>query len=94
MKQVVKAILSDTRDLIALLLVVTYCVSVFLPEEFVSVETKDYFNTLMMMVLGYFFGRASSSGRKSDMENTQNSKIFTPINKTTCIKEDCIERKL
>ncbi len=87
MKQTIKAILSDTRDLIAVLLVVTYCITIFLPEHYVSLETQDYFNTLMMMVLGYFFGRATNNNVQKHQEQPRNNKD------NTCVNQECDNRK-
>lgn len=84
MRHIIKAILSDTRDVIALLIVMTWCISVYLPEYFVSDTTQKSFETIMLLVLGFFFGRAGNNGSKPQLPEIP--KQSNTCNDTTCTK--------
>lgn len=89
MKAALREIFSDTRDVIALLLVLSYCASIFLPEEIIGTQTREYFNTVILMVLGYFFGRAPKV-RTPEMPSQNNT---NPPRSLSCNDVDCINRK-
>lgn len=88
MKDTLRSILSDTRDVIALLIVITWCLSIFLPETAVSNETQKSFETIMLLVLGYFFGRAGSGQRKPP----ESPNPTRPMS-TDCFDMECKKRK-
>jgi len=46
----------NTRNIITFLLVATFCLTLPLPEYFVSDETMAQFERILFTVLGFYFG--------------------------------------
>ncbi|MDR1663981.1 MAG: hypothetical protein LBR83_03550 [Clostridiales bacterium] len=55
------------KDIIALLIVVTFCLSIFLPEYFVSDETMTQLERILCTIIGFYFGtHIAENGRERD----------------------------
>lgn len=56
------------KDIIALCIVITWCISIFLPEHFVDAETMNQFERIMLLILGFYFGRTAvkTKGKKEE----------------------------
>lgn len=44
------------QDVIAFIFVLTFCLSIFLPESFVSNTTMEQFERILGTVIGFYFG--------------------------------------
>ncbi len=51
-----KRIFSNMKDVIAAILVLAFCLSIFLPENMVSGETMQQFERILCTVVGFYFG--------------------------------------
>ncbi|MDR1668751.1 MAG: hypothetical protein LBR76_02190 [Oscillospiraceae bacterium] len=51
-----KRIFANMKDVIAVILVFAFCVSIFLPEHLVSDTTMQQFERILFMVVGFYFG--------------------------------------
>ncbi len=46
----------NVKDIVAISLAVTYCISIFLPETVVSDVTMESFERVLGTVIGFYFG--------------------------------------
>ncbi len=56
MKRIIKGIFQTSKDVIALVIIATWCVAIFLPEHLVDEVTQRSFERIIMMVIGFYFG--------------------------------------
>lgn len=88
MKRLLHNLVSDTRDLLAIIIVITWAVSIYLPEDFVGDQTQRSFEAIMMMVLGFFFG---SRQKPPTIEPPSAPPKHQP---GTCYKDGCADREV
>lgn len=62
-----KRIFSNMKDIVAVILVLAFCISIFVPEHFVSSETMQQFERILGTVLGFYFG-THIVGSNSDLQ--------------------------
>lgn len=56
----------NMKDIIALLLVSAFCISIFFPERLVSIVTMEQFERILGTVIGFYFGSHVSTLKKSN----------------------------
>ena len=44
------------KDLLALLVTITWCISIFLPEMLIDEVTQRSFERILLMIIGFYFG--------------------------------------
>lgn len=64
MKRILRSALVNSQDIIALIVVVTWCISIFLPELLVDEVTMRSFERIMLIIIGFYFG--AHRGRRND----------------------------
>lgn len=71
MAQKVRALCDEiahhAKDIIAYMVTLTWCVSIFLPETLIDEVTQRSFERIMLMILGFYFGSHRESKRQSDL---------------------------
>lgn len=45
-----------TKDIIAIMVIVTWCIAIFLPESLIDEVTQRSFERIVLLVLGFYFG--------------------------------------
>lgn len=63
MKRLIKGWCSGPKDLLAIMVVFTWCVAVFLPENLIDEVTQRSFERILLIIVSYFFGSHSRGGR-------------------------------
>ncbi len=66
MKRIWNFVYKHTKDLIALMVIFTWCVAVFLPESLIDEVTQRSFERIILMVIGFYFG--SNVNRKEELQ--------------------------
>lgn len=59
MKRIIKGIFQGPKDVIALVIIATWCIAIFLPESLIDEVTQRSFERIIMMVIGFYFGSKS-----------------------------------
>ncbi len=60
-----------TKDLIAIMIIFTWCVSVFLPDYLIDEVTMRSFERILLLVLGFYFGaKKYETKAKEDITST------------------------
>jgi hypothetical protein len=58
-------IAEHTKDVIAIMIVFTWCVSVFIPNSVIDEVTQRSFERVMLLVLGFYFGAKKYDSKPS-----------------------------
>ncbi len=57
MKNLIRHVVNEhTRDIIAIMVVGTWCIAVFLPESLIDEVTQRAFERILLLVVGFYFG--------------------------------------
>lgn len=56
MKRIIRQAFTTSKDIIAVIVVVTWCISIFLPETLVDEITIRSFERIMLIIIGFYFG--------------------------------------
>lgn len=56
MKRIIRSAIVNSQDIIALIVVITWCISIFLPELLVDEVTMRSFERIMLIIIGFYFG--------------------------------------
>ncbi len=66
MKTALKEIFATPKDAIALIVILSWCIAIFLPESLVDEVTQRSFERIIMMVIGFYFGSHQNKPKPGD----------------------------
>ncbi len=66
MKTALKEIFATPKDAIALIVILSWCIAIFLPEYLVDEITQRSFERIIMMVIGFYFGSHTQKPKPGD----------------------------
>ncbi len=56
-----------TKDVIAILIVIVWCASIFFPSAVIDEITQRSYERIMIMVLSYYFGSKKYEGKTQEL---------------------------